>query len=100
MKHALRIQTYVLGIALIACAVTYAAWLLPSPFPGFWALSVLITTAILLQVTATDLRTGDAEGSASFIMHLASGILFGAFWAGVVAAASTAISQGIRRRPL
>jgi HD-GYP domain-containing protein (c-di-GMP phosphodiesterase class II) len=57
-------------------------------------------SAFLLQISATTLRGGDAEGSLSFIVHLAGGVLFGPFWGGLVAATSTALSQAVARREI
>src|SRR5262249_16136328 len=68
--------------------------------PGFWGIGVLLLVAFLLQVTATTSRGGDAEGSLSFVIHLAAGVLFGPFWGGIVAGLSTVLSQIPLRRPL
>ena len=75
-----------------------ASWSIRVDFPGLWGVGVLLFVAFLLQVSATDSRGGGAEGSLSFIVHLAAGVLFGGFWGAVVAGASTLLSQVGRRR--
>ena len=69
-----------------------SAWLSPSAFPGWWALSTFIFVAFVLESLHTDLRVA-AKGSTSFIMHLAGCLLFGGFWGGVIAGAATLFSQ-------
>ena len=72
-----------------------------APYPGFWPILVLFAVAFLLQVSATVSRGGDAEGSLSFIIHISSGVLFGAFWGGAITAVSTALGQlAGRKEPL
>src|SRR6266540_4710626 len=92
------IRAYVSAIVLTSIGVGMVAWVGRIPFPGVWPMVVLLVVAFLLQISATDSRGGDAEGSLSFIVHLSGGILFGAFWGGLVAAISTASSQGFARR--
>ena len=85
---------------MVATGVMVLAWNYRAPFPGIWPSVVLLLVAFLLQISATETRGGDAEGSISFILHLAGGLLFGAFWGGLVAAVSTAFSQAVARREL
>jgi HD-GYP domain-containing protein (c-di-GMP phosphodiesterase class II) len=93
-----RIHLYVaLVCSLAAIAMMVAAMSRPE-FPGFWTAFVLLTVAILLQTSATQVRGSDALGSLSFIMHIAAGILFGGFWGGVLTAVSTAIGQVAGRK--
>jgi putative nucleotidyltransferase with HDIG domain len=94
-----RIHLYVAAIAASSVAGLMLATLSGFPFPGFWALSVLICVGFLLEISATTLRGGEAEGSLSFVVHLSAGILFGALWGGVVAAITTALGQVYGRRP-
>lgn len=93
-----RIYLYVGAVTLTAAALLAYGWASTSTFPGFWPISVLLVVAILLQIQPIISRGGDAEGSLSFIVHQAAGILFGPLWGGVVAAVSTAISQGATPR--
>jgi HD-GYP domain-containing protein (c-di-GMP phosphodiesterase class II) len=93
-----RINVYVALIcSLAAIAMTIAAMSRPE-FPGFWTAFVLLTVAILLQTSATQVRGSDALGSLSFIMHIAAGVLFGGFWGGVLTAVSTALGQVASRK--
>lgn len=98
MSRSHKINTYVAGVVVTAIALTGYAWHERSAFPGVWPSLVLLLVAFLLQVSATTARGGSAEGSLSFIVHQAAGVLFGPFWGGLVAAGSTAFSQAVARR--
>ena len=98
MNQARKIRTYVSVVALTAAMSMVLAWLYRPAFPGTWPTVVLLLVAFLLQVSARTARGGDAEGSISFIVHQAGGILFGALWGGSIAAVSTALSQSVVRR--
>ncbi len=98
MKNAQRITGYVASVAVFAIGVMMIAWRQHATFPGIWPSMVLLLVAFLLQNSATTVRGGDAKGSLSFIVHLAGGVLFGAFWGGWLAAISTALSQVVARR--
>lgn len=98
MKRPNRIHLYVTGTALAAALGLLASWPTRVDFPGPWGIGVLLFVAFLLQISATDSRGGGAEGSLSFIVHLAAGVLFGGFWGAVVAGVSTLLSQVGRRR--
>ncbi|HET9274765.1 MAG TPA: hypothetical protein VFN96_01710, partial [Gemmatimonadales bacterium] len=93
-----RIYYYVAGVTAAACGAMALSWGSRTSFPGVWPVVVLLLIAFLLQISSTDIRGGNAEGSLSFIAHLATGVLFGAFWGGVVAGLSTAMSQAAARR--
>lgn len=93
-----KINAYVFGVVVTAIALMALAATKGTAFPGIWPSLVLLTVAFLLQVSATATRGGDAEGSLSFIVHQASGLLFGPFWGGLIAAVSTAFSQVMARR--
>jgi len=98
MSPAGKIKVYVGSVALAATALMILAWAERPLFPGFWPSIVLLLVAFLLQVAATNARGGNAEGSLSFIVHQAAGLLFGPFWGGLVAAVSTGFSQAASRR--
>jgi HD-GYP domain-containing protein (c-di-GMP phosphodiesterase class II) len=93
-----RIWTYVAVVMAAAAATMIVAWREYSVFPGAWPTFVLLVVALLLQISATSVRGGDAKGSVSFIVDLAGGLLFGAFWGGALAAISTGLGQVIARR--
>ncbi|HWA57199.1 MAG TPA: HD-GYP domain-containing protein [Gemmatimonadales bacterium] len=67
-------------------------------FPGFWTFGIFALVGLMLDRTGGDLRVG-ATGSTSFVVHLASGILFGPLWGGLIAGVSTAVGQLLDRRP-
>jgi HD superfamily phosphohydrolase YqeK len=98
-----RIRLYVVLVAALAAVAMVLAWKHRSPFPGAWPTFVLLLVGFLLQVSATHVRGGggDAKGSVSFIVDLAGGVLFGAFWGGAMAAISTGLGQiAARREPI
>jgi HD-GYP domain-containing protein (c-di-GMP phosphodiesterase class II) len=79
--------------ALVAGAASYYTRL---PFPGWWPLGTFLFVATLLEgLTATRLRVA-ARGSTSFVMHLATALLFGGYWASVVAGVSTLLGEVAR----
>jgi hypothetical protein len=94
-----RIHFLVAGTAALAVGALVGLWPIRGEFPGFWGIGVLLFVAFLLQVTATDSRGGNAEGSLSFVVHLAAAVLFGVFWGAVVAGLSTLLSQRLLNRP-
>ena len=98
MSQQKRINAYVSAVVLAAVVLMGYGWQQRSAFPGLWPSLVLLLVAFLLQVSATTARGGGAEGSLSFIVHQAAGVLFGPFWGGLVAAVSTAFSQAVARR--
>jgi hypothetical protein len=61
-------------------------------FPGWWPLATFLFVASLLESLNTQLRIA-AKGSTSFIMHMASALLFGGWWGAIIAAGSTLIGE-------
>lgn len=57
-------------------------------FPGMWPFASFVLAAYLLELTNNQLKVG-ALGSTSFVIHMASGLLFGPFWGAAVAGIST-----------
>ena len=94
-----RILTYVVLNAVAAIVAMTMAWNGFRVSPGAWEIGVLLIAAVLLEASATTLRGGEGKGSISFVCDLAAGLLFGAIWAGVVAAVSMVLSQAWRKRP-
>ena len=93
-----RVQKFV-GFVLLGAIVSMAlAWEFATPFPGYWQLGCFILIAFLLDRTALPLRIG-AHGSISFVMHMASAILFGGFWGGLAAGISVGFAQTLRSSP-
>ena len=78
------------------CGTT--VWSVRLPFPGWWPLATFLFVATLLEGLNTQLRVA-ARGSTSFIMHLASALLFGGWWAAIVAAVSTLFGELARNNP-
>jgi hypothetical protein len=90
-----RIQTFV-GLITLAAAISAAAvWNVRLPFPGWWPLATFLFVATLLESLNTPLRLA-AKGSTSFIMHMASALLFGGWWGALVAAISTFLGELVR----
>lgn len=81
--------------ASVALVLSYGS---APPFPGFWELGGFVLIAFLLDRTALPLRVS-ARSSVSFIMHISSAILFGAFWGGVTAGISIGLNQLVLGSP-
>ena len=99
MTNPRRIHFYVGLNVLSAGAAMVLAWRAHNTFPGLWEIVALLLVGFLLEVASTTLRSGEGKGSISFVSDLAAGLLFGAFWAGAVAALSMGLSQIWNRRP-
>jgi hypothetical protein len=93
-----RIQLFVLGVAVLAAASGLVVWETSLPFPGWWPLATFIFVATLLESFNTQLRLA-AKGSTSFIMHMATALLFGGWWGALVAAVSTLLGEIVRGNP-
>src|SRR5690242_12316829 len=92
----IKLHVWVAGVAVAALAGLVAAWELHSPFPGWWPLGTfLIVSAFLEGGLATRLRLS-ASGSIGFVMHLASALLFGPFWAAAIAGLSMLVGNVTR----
>src|SRR5512134_2355851 len=98
MSREARIRFFVLGVAVCAAAAGAAVWSLRLPFPGWWPLATFVFVASMLESFNTRLRLA-AKGSTSFVMHMAAALLFGGWWAALVAAVSTLIGELIRSNP-
>src|SRR6476661_1169856 len=93
------IQMFVGGVALLAGAAGFAVWQVRLPFPGWWPLATFVFVASLLEGFNTQLRLA-AEGSTSFIMHMAAALLFGGWWGALVAAVATLVGEIVRNNSL
>lgn len=94
----MKVYLWVVTVALTAGAMLAVSWTVGAQYPGPWAVGIFALVAFLLDRTGGDLRVG-ATGSTSFVVHLASGILFGPFWGALITGLSTAASQASERRP-
>jgi len=92
MNRQTKLNLLVGAVTIGAAAVLLVGWETGAAFPGVLEVFCLIAVAFLLDQTSNRLRV-EAAGSTSFVIHLASGLLFGSFWGGTVAGLSTALSQ-------
>lgn len=100
MSQELRVRLYVTSIVSLSGLAGVALWLLRLPFPGWWSLVVFVFVAAVLESSHTRLRIA-ARGSTSFIIHIAATLVFGGWWAALVAAISTIFGELVRaNRPL
>jgi hypothetical protein len=76
----------------MSCVSGMAAWSIRLPFPGWWPIATFLFVATLLESLHTRLRIA-AKGSTSFIIQMASALLFGAWWAAVIAVGSTLLDE-------
>jgi len=101
MQRQIRVQLLVSAVVVAACLSGVTAWSVRLPFPGWWPIATFLFVATLLESLNTQLRVA-AKGSTSFIMHMASALLFGGWWGAMIAGASTLFgelargSQGIK----
>jgi hypothetical protein len=92
MTREYRTRAIVAGVTVLAVVLALLAKGSSLPFPGWWAFGSFLLIAFLLETLNTQLRV-EAKGSTSFIMHIAAGLLFGGFWSGLVAGASTLLGE-------
>lgn len=95
-----RIHAFVLGVALLASVGLTVAYSFREAFPGYWAFAVFVGIGVLLEVSATTLRSRAADGSLSFLIHLPAIPLFGGYWAALFTGVATVASQVLSRRPV
>src|SRR5690606_16845573 len=86
------VRWLVAAIVVLAIGVGVLEYTEALPSPGVWELTSFVLIAFLLNQSTTRLRVS-ARGSTSFVIHMAAGVLFGGFWAGVIAAIATLIWQ-------
>ena len=98
MPRQSRIYLFVSLITAAAAISGAAVWSVRLPFPGWWPLLTLIFVATLLENLNTQLRLA-AKGSTSFIMHMASVLLFGGWWGAIVAGVATLFGEVARNNP-
>jgi hypothetical protein len=98
MSTDLRIRLFVGGIAAASVAVGATLRGIGLDFPGWWPLATFIFVASLLEGLHTQARLS-AKGSLSFIMHMAAALLFGGWWAALIAAVSTFLGELARGNP-
>jgi len=100
MRTLSKTTLFVILTTLIAVALGVVSWQFRQPAPGVWPLLSFILVALLLDQSSTELKVS-AAGSTSFVVHIASGILFGGFWGAVIVVVSTALAQlAIGKEPL
>lgn len=78
----------------------YSSYLALDRVTDLWGPAMLVLVAFLMEISSAPLRGGGAAGSFSFVVHLASLLLFGPFWAVVIVLVSTALSQLVSRKPV
>ena len=92
MARNARLYVFVGCITVAALLSGAAIWSIRLKFPGWWPFITFVFVATLLETLNTQLRLG-AKGSTSFIVHLASTLLFGAWWGAMVAAVATLLGE-------
>jgi HD-GYP domain-containing protein (c-di-GMP phosphodiesterase class II) len=98
MTGQLRLRTYVLLIGLAAVFCAAALWPVRLPFPGWWPIATFLFISALLETLNTQLRL-NASGSTSFIIQIATVLLFGGWWGAVVTGISTLFGELSRSTP-
>jgi hypothetical protein len=98
MTRERHLQLFVTTVALAAMATGAMVFSARLPFPGWWPIATFLFFATLLETLQTQLRLA-ARGSTSFIMHMASALLFGGWWGAMVAGGSTLFGEIARGSP-
>src|SRR5687768_3077470 len=98
MPRQARLYLFVGLVTIAATVCGGAVWYARLPFPGWWPLATFLFVATLLESLNTQLRIA-AKGSTSFIMHMASTLLFGGWWGAIVAGGSTLFGEIVRGSP-
>src|SRR3954466_7179513 len=100
MSRQTRLYVLVIAVALVASICAASLWPVRLPFPGWWPFATFLFVSTLLERLNTQLRL-NAKGSTSFITEIASVLLFGGWWASLVAAGATLFGQIARaNRPV
>jgi HD-GYP domain-containing protein (c-di-GMP phosphodiesterase class II) len=92
MTRQTKLHVFVAVITALSCLSGVVVWSVRLPFPGWWPIATFIFVAVLLESLRTQLRIV-AKGSTSFIIHIASALLFGGWWAALIVAVSSVIDQ-------
>ena len=95
----LRVNLIVALVALAAVLLLLEAWRVPAGYPGMWAIVSFAISAVLLETTGEDLRF-ETKGSTSFVIHLATGTVFGPFWGALITGIAACFSEVAQRKPL
>jgi len=96
MSRDAKVHLFVVGVAGAASTAVVVTYYHRSAFPGWWPMATFLFVATLLEgLTATRLRVA-ARGSTAFVMHLATALLFGGFWASLVTGLSTFLGEVLR----
>jgi len=98
MSKDFRIRIFVCSVAVGSGVIGAAVSHFRLPFPGWWPFATFVFVATLLESLHTRLRIA-AKGSTSFIIHMAAALLFGGWWAALVAALSTFAGEVLRSNP-
>jgi len=98
MSNESRIRLFVGSVAAASLVVAAVVMDLKLDFPGWWPLATFVFVASLLEGLHTQARIA-AKGSLSFIMHMSAALLFGGWWAALIAAVSTLIGEIARNNP-
>jgi HD-GYP domain-containing protein (c-di-GMP phosphodiesterase class II) len=98
MNREARVYFFVGSVTVASVLCGAAVWSVRLPFPGWWPLATFLLVAVLLESFNTNLRI-TARGSTSFIIHMASALLFGGWWGAVITAVATLLDELARNNP-
>lgn len=98
MPREVRIYLFVGAVTLGAVLCGEAVWAVRLPFPGWWPIATFLLVATLLEGLNTQLRIA-ARGSTSFLIHMASALLFGGWWGAMITALATLLDEIARNNP-
>lgn len=99
MSRQTKLQLFIAAITVGSCVSAAIVFSERLPFPGWWPILTFLFVATLLEGLRTRLRIA-AKGSTSFIIHIASALLFGGWWAVLVTAGSSLFDELARGSPV
>jgi len=98
MSRDFQLRLFVTAVVIAALISGLGVWQVRLTFPGWWPLATFLFVASLLESLNTPLPIA-AKGSTSFIMHMASALLFGGWWGALITAVSTLFGELVRGSP-
>jgi HD-GYP domain-containing protein (c-di-GMP phosphodiesterase class II) len=98
MTRVARVRLFVGAVALAAALGASAVWPERLPFPGWWPIATFLLVATFLEGLNHQLRVA-ARGSTSFLVHMASALLFGGWWGAIITGMATFLDELARSNP-
>jgi HD-GYP domain-containing protein (c-di-GMP phosphodiesterase class II) len=100
MTKSLKLGFLVVFLLLSTCAVMSWSYQPSAATPSLETLLAFTVVAFLLEQSSTKLSAGGL-GSTSFVIHIAAGLIFGAFWGAIITGSATVFYlMSLERSPM